>query len=134
MATNIIDSLTAEEIAELQYLSQFPKERKKAISFLLEKPKETYCFILELCIEILEKNLPTCSKVSILSNFLDFIKREPKLLQCAGENKIEAFEGMLEPLRKEIGPHTRGCSMCDPKCFAPPRQYFNTCAMHAKRC
>ena len=131
MATNIIDSLTAEEIAELQYLSQFPKEREKAISFLLEKPKETYCFILELCIEILEKNLPTCSKVSILSNFSDFIKREPKLLQCAGENRIKLFDEKLKSLRKKIGPHTRGCSMCDPLCFAPPMQYFNSCSMLA---
>ena len=134
MATNIIDPFTDEEFSKLQYLSQFPEVREKAISFLLEKPKETYCFILEFCMKILESDFPTCLKVSFLSPFLDFIKREPKLLQCAGENRIKAFEGMLEPLRKKIGPHTRGCSMCDPKCFAPPRQYFNTCAMHAKRC
>ena len=133
MATNIIGSLTDEEISEIKYLLQLPKEREKIMSSLLEHPRETYCFILGLCMEILESNFPFCKKVSVLSRFTDFIKSEPKLLQCAGEDKIEAFERMLEPSLKKIGPHTRGCSMCDPMCFAPPRQYFNTCAMLANR-
>ena len=133
MATNILGSLTNEEISEIQYLCQLPKEREKIMSSLLEQPRETYCFILKLCMEILESNLPICAKVSSLSRLTDFIKSTPKLLQCAGEDKIEAFERMLEPLRKKIGPHTRGCSRCDPNCFAPPRQYFKTCAMLAKR-
>ena len=127
MLSDLFGSSNAEEIAELQYLFQLPKEREKAMNFLLEDPKGTLIVILELCSEICEKNLPICSKVIFLSRVSDFIKREPKLLQLVDKNKIEAFDEIIKLGQKKIGPHTRGCSMC----FAPPMQYFNTCSMLA---
>ena len=133
MAKYTVGSFTKEEIAETQYLLQSPQKREEAISSLLENPRETYLHILGLILEVGEKDWPICSKVHVFSNSLDFVKSQPKLIQCAGEDRIKVFEGMLERLRKKLGPHTRGCSMCDPGCFAPPMQYFSTCSMLAKR-
>ena len=130
MMSDLFDSSADEKIAELQYLLQCPKEREKAISFLLEDPRDTLVVILGLCTEICEKkDWPFCSKVSFLSKALDVIKREPKLLQFIENYKIKAFDEMLKSSRKKIGPHARGCSMC----FAPPMQYFNTCSMLANK-